>query len=169
MKRKLIVACTALVALALNVGAASVVPKIDLGGTWVLDASRSESVPRGMEQTLMVTMAEDKIDIELKIKLPDGNERVIKDSYLPNGQQVEFTPPAPPGQTPPKGKRTVTWTERGIEIKDERPVQTPEGPETVYDTRRWTLSADGTLLIVEQKSITPTGTQQSRRTFVKKA
>jgi len=168
MKRQSVLVYALLILVALDLGVAAAA-KADFSGTWVLDAAQSESVPSGMEQTMTIAQAGDKLDVDLKIKGPQG-ERALKYSYELNGKQTEFTAEGPQGATS-KAKRTAAWSADGnsIEVKEEIPVQTPEGPDTVYDTRKWTLAADGKSLTIERKTITPTGTQQNKRVFVKKA
>ncbi|MBA3321604.1 MAG: hypothetical protein H0T45_09220 [Pyrinomonadaceae bacterium] len=175
MKRRLVGTCAAVVALAVVSAAAVIVAaaKIDFSGTWVLDPARSESVPAGMEQALTVTHTGDTLAVVLKIKPPQGAERTINYTYEINGKETEFTADGPPGgaTSSSKAKRTASWSADGnsIEVKEEIPVQTPEGPDTTYATRKWTLSPDGKDLNIEQKQITPTGTSQFKRIFVKKS
>ena len=169
MKRRLVVTYAAVVTLAM-VSATTATAKIDFSGTWVLDPSRSESVPAGMEQALTVTHTGDTLVVVLKVKPPQGAERTINYAYEINGKETEFTADGPGGTTS-KAKRTASWSADGnsIEVKEEIPVQTPEGPDNIYATRKWFLSTDGKDLIIEQKQITPTGTSQNKRVFVKKA
>lgn len=170
MKQRLVVTCAALVALALGAAVVVAAAKADFSGMWALDAARSESVPAGMEQLLTVTQTGDTLVVVLKIKPAQGPERTINYTYEINGKETEFTADGPGGSTS-KAKRTAAWSADGnsIEVKEEIPVQTPEGPDAVYATRKWTLSADGKDLIIEQKQITPTGTSQSKRIFAKRA
>lgn len=138
--------------------------KVDFTGVWVLDLNKSEGIWPGTEQTLTVKQAGERIEIELKVKTPQG-ERVAKDNYTPDGKEVEFAPPGAVG----KGRRTVKWTADGggIEITEFYDAQMPEGVDTMKSWRRWTLSADGRQLIIEQNAQTPNGLSQTKRVFVK--
>ncbi|MDT7605130.1 MAG: hypothetical protein QOF61_3127 [Acidobacteriota bacterium] len=162
MRLKLLATCIALAALSLSVvGAAA---KADFTGMWVLDVGKSEGIWPGTQQTLTVSQTDDRIEIELKSKTPQG-ERTTKDAYTADGREVEF---APPGAVS-KGKRTVRWAADGsaIEINELYDAQTPEGTDTMKAWRRWSLSADGSLLFIEQRAQTPNGLSLTKRVFVK--
>src|SRR5690349_25115541 len=79
----------------------------DFNGTWTMDRGRSFGLPPDMNQTMTVTQKDDQIDIETKLIHPN-NERSIKDTYILDGKEHEFTPPAPPTQPPPQRKPTAT-------------------------------------------------------------
>jgi hypothetical protein len=171
MRSRLLAACALIAVLSLGAcvvgivgGVVGAAAKANFAGTWVLDVGKSEGIWQGTEQTLTVGQNGDRIDIELKVKTPQG-ERVNKDSYTVDGTQVEFAPPGTVG----KGKRTVKWTADGsaIEISELYDAQTPEGTDTMKGWRRWSLSPDGKLLIIEQRVQTPNGLSQTKRVFVK--
>ena len=108
MKRKIAaggVASVLFVALSLIV--ASAAAKADFSGKWVLDRAKTEGVAEGTEYSLNITQADDKIEVQTTVKGPQG-ERVVKDSFIADGKEVDFTPPLPPqpGVTG-KGKRTA--------------------------------------------------------------
>lgn len=167
MKRKLTAAGAALALLSLS--AALAAAKANFSGTWVLDASKSEGLPPGMTQTLKITQNEDKLDIELKLKGPDGNERTVNDSFTLDGKETPFKPVVMGGPEPRNPKRTAKWAAdgNGIEMVETAEVDTPDGPDTIQMTRKWSLSADGKTLIIEQKFIGPMGSQQTKRVFAK--
>ena len=162
MRRSMLVAFVTLAVLSL--GALGTAAKTDFSGTWVLDIKQSEGIWQGTEQTLTVKQEGERIDVELKAKTPQG-ERTVKESYVPDGREVEFAPPGSLG----KGKRTTKWTAdgTGIEISDLYDVQTPEGVDTMKAWRKWTLSGEGQRLIIEQRAQTPNGLSQTKRVFVK--
>jgi hypothetical protein len=162
MRRKLLAALIALAAFALvAVGAAA---KANFTGTWVLDVGKSEGIWPGTEQTLTVSQADDRIEIELKSKTPQG-ERTTKDAYTADGREVEFAPPGALG----KGKRTAKWSADGgsFEINELYDAPTPEGADTMKAWRRWSLSPDGRQLFVEQRAQTPLGLSMTKRVFIK--
>ena len=63
--------------------------KADFSGTWVLDASKSEGLPPGVEQKLVVTQQGDRVEAQNTTKGPQG-EQVIKDAYVLDGQETDF-------------------------------------------------------------------------------
>ena len=163
----------ALAALSLA-AAAGAAAKANFTGTWVLDAARTEGLPPGVEQTLTVRHEGDRVETELKVKTPSG-EQTAKADYTLDGAEVEFTPPPAvktfTGDMPTigKGRRTAKWTADGgafvfTELVD---VKTLEGPDTMKAVRTWTLSADGKTLTVEQRSQTPNGLAMNKRVFAK--
>ena len=167
MRSKLLAAGVALAALALTVSAAAA--KANFAGTWVLDVGRSEGLPFGLEQTVTITQNEDKLDLVIKQKTPQG-ERTVNESFMIDGKQAAFSPPAPPPPAPqPKnGKRTARWLADGaLEIHDTWDVDTPDGLDTMEMRRKWTLAADGKTFTVEQSFKGTLGLSQSKRLYVK--
>lgn len=167
MRRKIVasLAMSLLVVAAVTVGAAA---KANFSGTWVMDAAKSEGMPPGLEQTLTVKHEGDKITTDVKIKSPQG-DRAISDSYTLDGKEVDFTNNMLRGMTG-KGKRTTKWAANGngIEINETTDIQAPDGQNvTLKAVRKWTLSADGKTLTIEQTLDTPQGSQQSKRIFNK--
>jgi hypothetical protein len=145
MARKTLLTVAAIMALSLFALAAT---KPDFSGTWTMDRARSFGLPPDMNQTMIVTHKGDQIEIETKLIQPN-NERSLKDAYILDGKEHEFTPPAPPNQPAPKGKRTAQWLpgDRGIQVTDVTITETPKGPVTAQVMRKWTISGQGELVI----------------------
>src|SRR5687768_16801191 len=99
--------------------------KVDFNGTWKLDAAKNEGIPPDMEQIMTVKQKDEQINIETKVKTPQG-EQAVPDSYMLSGKTVEFTRDAPNNKKQ-KIKRTSKWTENGIEVSEEAVVETPDG------------------------------------------
>jgi hypothetical protein len=145
--------------------------KPDFSGTWTLDRARSFGIPANMTQTMTVSQAENKIEVETKLIQP-GNERSVKDSYTLDGKEYDFTPPVPPNapanQPAPKGKRTANWMpgDRGIIVTDVTTAETPKGPATTQIVRKWTISTDGEL-VIDMYIDNPNGSFEAKRIFKK--
>src|ERR1041385_4248655 len=77
--------------------------KPNFSGNWTMDRARSFGLPSNMNQTLVVTQKDDQIELETKLIQP-GNERSVKDTYILDGKEHEFTPQVPPNQPPAQGK-----------------------------------------------------------------
>ncbi len=124
--------------------------KPNFAGAWTMDRARSFGLPGNMTQTMTVVQKDDQIEVETKLIQP-GNERVQKDTYILDGKEHEFQPPTPPNaQAPPaKGKRTASWLPggNGITVTDVTTAQTPNGAVTTQVVRKWTISAQGELII----------------------
>jgi hypothetical protein len=141
--------------------------KPNFSGTWTMDRGRSFGLPGNMNQVLTVTQNDDQIDVETKLIQP-GNERTVKDTYHLDGKEHEFTPQAPPNQTPPKGKRTTNWLpgDKGLMVTEVTTVETPKGPETRQVMRKWTISASGEL-VIDMYIDGPQGSFEAKRIFTK--
>lgn len=145
--------------------------KPNFSGAWVMDRSRSFGMPGNMQQTMTVTHNADQIEIETKLIQPE-NERIVKDSYVLDGKEREFTPQvppnAPPNAPPAKGKRTANWLPNGngILVHEVTTTETPKGTVTSQLTRKWTLS--GGELVIDMYIDNANGSYETKRIFTKK-
>lgn len=164
MAKKILIYVATIVALSAITLAAT---KPNFSGTWTMDRARSFGLPGNMNQVFTITQKDDQIEVEAKLIQP-GNERVVKDTYYLDGKEHEFTPQAPPNQTPPKGKRTVTWLpeDKGLLIAEVTTAETPKGPVTTQITRKWTISLQGEL-IIDTYIDGPNGSFEAKRIFTK--
>ena len=156
-------------ALALFVISAAAAAKVDFSGTWTLDKSRSEGLPEALkDQVITVTQTGDRINIESKITMEQG-EQNVSDVYTLDGKPADFTSKGP-GGIEGKGKRTAKWRADGnsIEVTEAITYDTPQGPVAVDITRTWALSADGKALTIDMNISSPMGAQQIKRVLVKK-
>jgi hypothetical protein len=166
MARKMLI--TVVVTLSLAMLALAAVDRPNFAGSWTMDRARSFGMPGNMNQTMTVTQKDDQIEVETKLIQP-GNERVVKDTYVLDGKEHEFTPPvppnAPPGQAAPKGKRTANWlpSGNGITVTDVTTTETPKGPVTAQTVRKWTMS--GGELIIDMYVDNANGSYEAKRIF----
>ena len=163
MARKTFLMGAAILALSVLAVAAT---KPDFSGTWKLDGQRSYGIPQNMKQILTVTQKDDRIELETKIIQPN-NERTVKDTYVLDGKEYDFTPAVPPNQPPATGKRTATWLpgDRGIQVTDVTTAQTEKGPVKVQTVRKWTMS--GGELVVDMYVDNPNISYEAKRIFKK--
>jgi hypothetical protein len=170
MKRKIAAGgvAVALVALSMVVVAAAAA-KADFSGKWVMDKAKTVGVAEGVEYSLSIAQTGDKIEVETTVKGPRG-ERVVKDTFIADGKEVDFTPPVPaqPGVTG-KGKRTTKWTAdgSGLEVSETGLIEGPQGSMEISATRKWGLAADGKTLTMEMSFSTEQGVQKTTRVFVR--
>src|SRR6266550_8784407 len=83
--------------------------KPTFSGDWTMDRDRSFGLPPNVRQSMKVVHNGDQIDLETRISTPEG-ESTIKDSYMVDGKEREFTPQGTKGPIPgSKGKRTANW------------------------------------------------------------
>ena len=169
MKRKLLFGIVAVMVFAF--GAGNVAAQSDFSGVWTLDAGKSANVPQELVQTMTVTQNGDRVEVETKSKVGEGQERVGKDAYVLDGKETDFTM----GRGAKNAKRVskLTADGKGFDVTEEFVVTKPDGGEaTVRANRRWILSADGKTLTIEMVAENPNDASKprsrSRRVFVKK-
>lgn len=169
MKRNLMVSsAAACLVFALGLIAASA--KADFSGTWNLDRSKSEGLPAALkDQVMTITQAGDKISIESKMIMEEG-EQNVSDTYTLDGKPADFTSKGP-GGIEGKGKRTAKWSAdgNGIEVSEEVTYDTPNGAVALEISRKWALSADGKALTIDMNVNSVMGSQQIKRVLIKKA
>ncbi len=137
---------------------------VDFSGTWALDKSRSEGLPAGMDQTMTVKQTGDRVDVETNVQSDQG-EREIKDQFILDGKETEFTP-----AENTKGNRASKWSDdgKGFDVIEEATIERGAGPEEFKVMRHWRLSDDGKTLTIEMSFDEPGGPGKSKRVFVKK-
>jgi hypothetical protein len=141
--------------------------KPNFSGTWTMDRARSFGLPPDMNQTLTITQKDDRIELETKLIQPN-NERSVKDTYVLDGKEYDFTPPVPPNQPPAAGKRTAVWLpgDRGIQVTDVTTAETPKGPVKTQTVRKWTISGSGEL-VIDMYVDNPNISYEAKRIFIK--
>jgi hypothetical protein len=151
---------------------AAAVSKPDFSGEWVMDRTRSFGIPANMSQTMTVKLTGDQMEVETKLSQP-GNERTIKDTYIFDGKEYDFSPPVPPTAPPntpaPKGKRTSSWMadNKGVIANEVITAETPRGVTTTNVTKKWTFTGEGEITIAFFVD-GPNGSFEAKRIFTKK-
>jgi hypothetical protein len=165
MARKTLLTVAAMMTLTLIAFAAT---KPNFGGSWTMDRGRSFGMPGDMNQTLTIVQKENQLEVETKLIQPN-NERTVKDTYVLDGKEYDFTPPVPPNAPPAKGKRTAVWLsgDRGIQVTDVTTAETPKGPVQTQTVRKLTLSAQGEL-VIDMYVDNPNISYEAKRIFIKK-
>jgi hypothetical protein len=165
MKVKVISAIAMVLAICLS---ALAVSKPDFNGAWVMDRGRSFGLPGNMQQTMTVTQTENQVEVETKLIQP-GNERTVKDVFVFDGKEHEFTPPTPPNAPPAKGKRTSNWLPDGsaLVLNEVVTTETSKGTVTTQITKKWKVNAAGELTI-DLYVDGPNGSYEAKRIFIKK-
>ena len=151
---------------------AMAMPKPDFNGAWLMDRGRSFGLPGNMQQTMTVTQTENQLEVETRLIQPN-NERTVKDTFVFDGKEHEFTPPtppnAPPNAPPAKGKRTANWLPdgNGIVVNEVVTTETPKGTVTTHITKKWTFTGVGELTIALFVD-GPNGSYEAKRIFTRK-
>ena len=168
MGRKTLLTVAAMMTLSLIAFAAA---KPNFSGTWTMDRARSFGLPGDMNQTLTIAQTGDKIELETKLIQPN-NERSVKDTYVLDGKEYDYSPPVPPNQPAdkpaPKGKRTSVWLpgDKGIQVTDVVTTQGEKGPVQTQTVRKWTISGEGEL-VVDMYVDNPNISYEAKRIFKK--
>lgn len=139
----------------------------NFSGTWKMDRARSYGLPPDMNITLVITQTDDRIEFETKLIQPN-NERSVKDTYVLDGKEYEFTPQVAPNQPQPKGKRTVTWLPGGggLQVMELMTTESPNGPVQSQTVRKWTISRQGEL-VIDMYIDNNNGSFETKRIFIK--
>jgi hypothetical protein len=142
--------------------------KPDFSGEWTMDRARSFGLPPDMQQTMVVKQTAEEIELETKLIQPN-NERSVKDSYILDGKEHDFTPFVPPNAPPATGKRTANWLPggNGIVVNESTVADTPKGKVNNQLTRKWTISSEGEL-IIDMYFDGPNGSFETKRIFKRK-
>jgi len=165
MSRKLIL----VFAFVLTLGSlATATLKPDFSGDWTMDRARSFGLPGNMQQTMTVKQTADQMEVETKLIQP-GNERIVKDTYVFDGKEYDFTPQSPPNAPVAKGKRVTKWLPdgNGILAEEVTTTETPKGLVTTNIVKKWTFTAAGEMTIAMFVD-GPNGSYEAKRIFVKK-
>ncbi len=165
MKNRVVLALIVVLAFVVSVNAYGL--KADFNGSWVLDGSKSEGLPEGMQQTMIVVQNGDAIAIETTFATDEGNQ-TIKDSYTLSGKEEAFT--AYWGQGA-KGKRIAKWNAEGngFEVNEEATFEAMEKQVTGKMNRKWAMAADGKSLSIVLTFNGPNGEVVTKRVFTKKS
>ncbi|HLG15932.1 MAG TPA: hypothetical protein VJH03_15710 [Blastocatellia bacterium] len=167
MKRTLIaLGLVSLLAAAAWGGAAA-----NFSGSWLLDKSKSQGLPRQLENveslTWVVTQTDKTISVESKA-VAGGAERPSQTlTYNLDGSE---TTAELGGQMPGKATLKAKWMDDG-KILELSAVEhrTMQGNEfTTTRSEHWELAEEGKVLKVHRKSESPRGTQESSYYFTKK-
>jgi len=126
-----------------------------------------------MKQTMSIVQEGDTIKVDTKVIMPQGTS-AVHDTYQVGEKGVSFAAQFPL-LSQPKGKRWVSKSAGGLEVKEEisgNDSRFQNKPTTVTTTREWTLGSDGTLSITlagVTKSSDGKFKFSSKRVFVKKS
>lgn len=164
--RKALLTLAAMMTLSLIAFAAA---KPNFGGTWTMDRARSFGLPPDMNQTITIVQKDDnQLEVETKLIQPN-NERTVKDTYVLDGKEYDFTPLVPPNAPPAKGIRTAVWLpgDRGIQVTDVTIAETPKGPLQTQTVRKLTISGQGEL-VIDMYVDNPNVSYEAKRIFTKK-
>jgi hypothetical protein len=147
--------------------------KPDFNGAWVMDRGRSFGLPGNMQQTMTVKQTGEQIEVETRLTQPN-NESIVKDTYVLDGKEYEFTPPVPANAPPdaPKrtGKRTSNWLPNGagIIVNEVTTSEAKDGTVTTTQVvKKWTFTAEGELTIAMFVDA-PNASYEAKRIFVRK-
>lgn len=165
MSRKILVGL--FVAALMMFGSVASLAKPDFTGSWILNKDRSIGLQPGMDMSVTIKQEGDKLEVETKVVTTQQGEQVVKETFVLDEKEVEFTPTQPKS----KGKRIGRWLPRGngILISDVITTETDKGTVVTQMERKWIISPDGKELITDRYVEDANGARiPVRRVFVKK-
>lgn len=142
----------------------------DFSGRWELDLEKSEGLPPGTKQIMIVQQSGDRVEVELQLSGGPGGERTIRDTYVVNGEPAEFTPAMLGGEMKPKkGTRTASWAkdESGLDLREEATLEGPKGTDTIAGERKWRLADGGKVLTIDIDMKGDGGAMKGKRVYRK--
>ena len=158
-----------LLGLSILIAPAAAPARPDFSGRWELDAAKSEGLPPEMKQSMTVKQTGDRVEVETKIRGPEG-DRTVNDTYALDGKTAEFTPALlGGGGKAKKGTRNASWSAdgSGMDVTEEAEVENSEGTGTIKGKRTWRLSEGGKVLTVEIDLAGPKGAIKGKRVYRK--
>jgi hypothetical protein len=145
--------------------------KVDFTGDWQLDKTRSEGVPKEMDQAMTIKQEADRLEVKVRVTGGPNGDQTLEDRYVLNGEATDFKPPLMGGGSVQSAKRTAKWASegKGFDATEVAEVEGPDGTDTVKATRSWRISEDGKTLTIEM-AVDMGGGQgnKSKRVFTKK-
>lgn len=146
MSRKILVSI--FVIAAMTYVSTIVFAKPDFTGSWMLNKDKSIGLQPGMDMSVTIKQEGDKLEVETKVVTTQQGEQVIKETFMLDGKEMDFTPQQPKS----KGKRTGVWLPRGngILISDTITTETDKGTVVTQMERKWIISPDGKELITDR-------------------
>ena len=173
--KKVLMGLTLIVAfVALVVGAAA---PPDLAGTWELDKTKSQNLPRPWQgaDSVILTISQNEKQVTLETKVtggqPPGGGRGFGGGTMGptvyNLDGTETTAESERGKSSSK----AGWSKDGntLELTVKRTFNTPNGEVTATTTEKLTLSADGKVLTNVRHTESPRGPQDSTLVYNKKS
>ncbi|HKY30294.1 MAG TPA: hypothetical protein VJM12_20350 [Pyrinomonadaceae bacterium] len=144
-------------------------PPPNFAGTWVLDKSKTQNVPRQWENATSVTLEikQDDKQVTLETKAEGSQFPSQPLTYNLDGTEstVEMT-----GRIPGKATLKAAWTNEGNTLELSRKQSGNfNGQDFTFTTNeRLTLSEGGKVLTIARSSESPRGKQESTLVFNKK-
>jgi hypothetical protein len=164
---KIRIAMTSILVVLFMATAGFAAPKADFNGRWLMDRDKSEGMPKGMDQVMIIKQAGDQLNLDTRVLPDDQLGFTQSDIYVLNGQTQEFTPRR--AGVEGKGKRTSKWTDEGmgLEVVEEVSFDMPQGKLEIQYTRKWLMSADGKTITIEMIQKDQKGETRTKRIFTK--
>ena len=144
-------------------------PPANFAGSWVLDKSKTQNLPRQWENATSVTMEIKQDDKQVTIETKAEGSPFPSQPYSYNLDGTESNVDVQ-GRMPGKATLKATWTNDGNTLELSR-KQTGNfnGQEfTVTSNEKLTLSEGGKVLTIARSSESPRGKQESTLVFNKK-
>jgi hypothetical protein len=141
----------------------------NFAGTWVLDKSKTQNLPRQWENATSVTMEikQDEKQITIETKAEGSQFPSQSLSYNVDGSEsiVEMQ-----GRMPGKATLKASWSKDGntVELSRKQSGERDGNAFTISNMDKLTLTEEGKVLKIARTNESPRGTQESTLVFNKK-
>jgi hypothetical protein len=141
----------------------------NFAGTWVLDKSKTQNLPRQWENATSVTMEikqdEKQITIETKAEGSQFPSQPMSYNFDGSESIVEMQ-----GRRPGKATLKALWSKDGntLELSRKQSGEFNGNAVTIANTEKLTLTEEGKVLKIARTNESPRGTQESTLIFNKK-
>lgn len=154
----------------LTVSAVGAAAPPNFSGTWSLDKSKSQSLPRQWEnaESIVLEIKQDAKQITLETKVAGSQFPSQPATYNLDGSETSMEMQ---GRMPGKANLKATWSADGnsLELNSKRTGTGQNGEQFSFTTtEKLTLSDGGKVLTDLRHSESPRGTQDSTLVYVKK-
>lgn len=139
----------------------------DFSGRWVMDPDRSFSLGPVLGVTMI--LSHQGLDLKLDAKLVSSEgEREVHEVWRLDGQEHPVT--SADAKAGPKVLRKAYWLpdNKRLVLVEETTTETPQGPSVQVVTRKYSLSADRSVLTVDYYIDRPQGSGEAKRVFLRR-
>jgi len=144
-------------------------PAPNFAGTWVLDKSKTQNLPRQWENAASVTMDIKQDDKQITVETKAEGSQFPSQPYTYNLDGTESNVEVQ-GRMPGKAILKATWAKDGNTLElNRKQTGTFNGQEVSFTTdEKLTLNEGGKVLTIARASESPRGKQESTLVFNKK-
>ncbi len=148
---------------------ANAAPPANFAGTWVLDKSKTQNLPRQWENATSVTMEIKQDEKQITAETNIEGSQFPSPTWTYNLDGTESSVDVQ-GRMPGKATLKAAWANDGntLELSRKQSGNFNGQEFTFTTTEKWTLTEEGKVLTIMRSSESPRGKQESTLVFNKK-